>query len=244
MHHSLELEEPLLPDVPFPGEFAAAWRNPALEPIPFWRPSECRRPRNRCCSRQACSCWRLSRRMPRWRPSTAGSCCVCCRRSRHDGAGPPARLGSVASILTAIIYMLGGSAASRLRRPGHDHCPYAYFRWRSGPSTSSWSGAGFRAGRYSSACWPGPDGTRARSGGVASSARFWSFRLVFLAFRSGAPLNFLRARAGVLAVAALTGASILLVPSLLTMQFLGTSNRPGIPYGVAAAGLAGAGRIS
>jgi hypothetical protein len=61
-------------------------------------------------------------------------------------------------------------------------------------------------------------------------------RLLFLTFRSRHPLRFLGGRAGVLAVAALTGAAILIVPSLLTMQFLGTSNRPGIAYGVAAAG--------
>jgi hypothetical protein len=61
-------------------------------------------------------------------------------------------------------------------------------------------------------------------------------RLLFLTFRSRQPLGFLRERAGVLAFAALVGVALLIVPSLLTMQFLGTSNRPGIAYGVAAAG--------
>ena len=40
-------------------------------------------------------------------------------------------------------------------------------------------------------------------------------------------------------VAAFVGGAILAVPSLLTMQFLGDSNRPGIPYGVALAAVGG-----
>jgi hypothetical protein len=141
--------------------------------------------------------------------------------------------GSVAALLTAIIYMLGGSAASRLQHTGMI-VSYAYF------PLALWAFDVLleRRGLGRAALF----GVLAALMALGRDQVAFLFcavlvvRLVFLAFRSGAPLNFLRARAGVLAVAALTGASILLVPSLLTMQFLGTSNRPGIPYGVAAAG--------
>ena len=61
-------------------------------------------------------------------------------------------------------------------------------------------------------------------------------RAVFAACGSDAPLGYLRERLGPLALGAFVIAAILFIPALLTMQFLGDSNRPGIAFGVAAAG--------
>ena len=60
--------------------------------------------------------------------------------------------------------------------------------------------------------------------------------LVFAAAQSGNALIYLRARAGILALSVTLILTILIVPALLTMQFLADSNRPGIPFGVAAVG--------
>ena len=56
------------------------------------------------------------------------------------------------------------------------------------------------------------------------------------ALESGAPLTFLGRRFLILASSGLVFAALMAVPTLLTMQFLHDSNRPGIAYGVAAAG--------
>jgi hypothetical protein len=61
-------------------------------------------------------------------------------------------------------------------------------------------------------------------------------RVIFAVVRSGAPFAYVRSRLGVLALGGCVVAAIVCVPALLTMQFLGDSNRPGIAFGVAAAG--------
>jgi hypothetical protein len=60
--------------------------------------------------------------------------------------------------------------------------------------------------------------------------------VVFAAFQSGNALVYLRARAGVLALSAALILAIMIVPVLLTMQFLAHSNRPGYHFGAAAVG--------
>lgn len=50
------------------------------------------------------------------------------------------------------------------------------------------------------------------------------------------PLRWLAARIPALLVAGFVGAALLIVPVLLTLQLLATSNRPAIPYGVAVTG--------
>jgi hypothetical protein len=147
--------------------------------------------------------------------------------ARRRGWGP------AAAVLTAIIYMLGGSAASRLQHTGMI-ISYAYFPlalWAF-DVLMEWRGLG-RAllfGGLAALMALGRDQVAFLFCAVLGG------RLLFLTFRSPTPLSFLRERAAVLTLAALTAAAILIVPSLLTMQFLGTSNRPGIAYGVAAAG--------
>jgi hypothetical protein len=147
--------------------------------------------------------------------------------ARRRGWGP------AAAVLTAMIYMLGGSAASRLQHTGMI-VSYAYF------PLALWAfdvlmerrglGRAVLFGVLAALMALGRDQVAFLFCVVLAG------RMIFLTFRSGRPLPFLSERAGVLALAAVTGAAILVVPSLLTMQFLGTSNRPGIAYGVAAAG--------
>ena len=60
--------------------------------------------------------------------------------------------------------------------------------------------------------------------------------VVCCALESGSALLYLRARAGALLFSAVLVFAIMAVPVLLTMQFLADSNRPGFPFGVAAAG--------
>ena len=141
--------------------------------------------------------------------------------------------GSVAAVLTALIYMLGGSAASRLQHTGMI-VSYAYFPLALWALDVLLERRGFgRAVLF---------GVLAALMALGRDQVAFLFcavlvgRQIFLTFRSGRPLRFLQERAAVLAIAALIGAAILIVPTLLTMQFLGSSNRPGIAYGVAAAG--------
>jgi hypothetical protein len=147
--------------------------------------------------------------------------------ARRRGWGP------AAAVLTGMIYMLGGSAASRLQHTGMI-VSYAYF------PLALWAfdvlmerrglGRAVLFGVLAALMALGRDQVAFLFCVVLAG------RMIFLTFRSGRPLPFLSERAGVLALAAVTAAAILVVPSLLTMQFLGTSNRPGIAYGVAAAG--------
>ncbi|MEA2833212.1 MAG: hypothetical protein QOG66_1414, partial [Methylobacteriaceae bacterium] len=147
--------------------------------------------------------------------------------ARRRGWGPSA------AVLTAMIYMLGGSAASRLQHTGMI-ISYAYFPLALWAFDVLMERRGFgRAvlfGVLAALMALGRDQVAFLFCAVLGG------RLLFLTFRSRHPLGFLRERAGVLALAALAGVALLMVPSLLTMQFLGTSNRPGIAYGVAAAG--------
>ncbi|GAC1335695.1 MAG: hypothetical protein NVSMB26_20820 [Beijerinckiaceae bacterium] len=138
-----------------------------------------------------------------------------------------------AALLTAIIYMLGGAAASRLQHTGMI-VSYAYF------PLALWSFDVLmeRRGLGRAVLFGVLAGLMAlgRDQVAFLFCAMLAGRLVFLTLRSGRIIDFLRERAGIIAVAALTGAAILIVPSLLTLQFLDASNRPGIPYGVAAAG--------
>ncbi|MBI1867558.1 MAG: hypothetical protein HYS06_04590 [Methylocystis sp.] len=61
-------------------------------------------------------------------------------------------------------------------------------------------------------------------------------RIIHAAFASRRPLGYLKERWAVLFASSAGAAAILAVPVLLTMQFLADSNRPGIAFGVAAAG--------
>ena len=61
-------------------------------------------------------------------------------------------------------------------------------------------------------------------------------KAIFETASAPSPLAYLKPRLGLLVMMAAIGGALLAVPSLLTMQFLMTSNRPSFGYGVAAMG--------
>ncbi|HTV31613.1 MAG TPA: hypothetical protein VME69_00650, partial [Methylocella sp.] len=136
-------------------------------------------------------------------------------------------------ILSAILFMLGGAASSRLQHTGII-ISYSYF------PAALWC-LELALERYSY--------RHALAFGIcASLMALGRDQVAFLlcmvllgygvdaASRSGAPFAYLKARLGVLATAAVVILALLSVPALLTLQFLADSNRPGFPFGVAAVG--------
>lgn len=138
-----------------------------------------------------------------------------------------------AAVLSGLIFMLGGVAASRLQHTGMI-ISYSFF------PLALWmleimlerprilNGVGF--GVLASLMALGRDQVAYLFCLVLIA------RVVHAAWTSRRPLDYLAARWLVLLAAGATGAAILAVPVLLTMQFLASSNRPGIAFGVAAAG--------
>lgn len=137
------------------------------------------------------------------------------------------------AVLAAMVFMLGGVASSRLQHTGMI-ISYSFFPW------ALWAldlalerrSAKFAAlfGLFACLMALGRDQV------AFLLALVLIGRLVWLTAASGDVFTYVKTRAGVIA---LMGAIVLIVmaaPTLLTMQFLGTSNRPGISYGVAAAG--------
>ncbi len=137
------------------------------------------------------------------------------------------------AVLAAILFMLGGAASSRLQHTGII-ISYSFF------PAALWSLDVMLERR--SACSALVFGLCASLMvlGRDQVAFLLSLTLiaylVFAAAQSGSALAFLRQRAGVVARAALIIIAVMGVPILLTMQFIAESNRPGFPFGVAAAG--------
>ncbi|MBO0733507.1 MAG: hypothetical protein J2P49_04165 [Methylocapsa sp.] len=138
-----------------------------------------------------------------------------------------------AAVLTAIVFMLGGAASSRLQHTGII-ISYSFF------PAALWM-LDLMLERRSL--------RHALAFGLAASLMALgrdqvAFLLclvlmgypIYLATQSGNAWAYLRARAGVLALSAGLILAIMVVPVLLTMQFLAFSNRPGFPFGVAAVG--------
>ncbi|SFK14421.1 hypothetical protein [Methylocapsa palsarum] len=138
-----------------------------------------------------------------------------------------------AAVLAAIIFMLGGAASSRLQHTGmiisYSFFPAALWFLDIALERRSYRFA-FLFGLFASLMALGRDQVAFLLCAVLIG------RLAFLALQSERPLKYLGERTGVLALGGAVGAAILIVPALLTMQFLGESNRPGIAFGVAAAG--------
>ena len=137
------------------------------------------------------------------------------------------------AVLAALIFMLGGAASSRLQHTGmiisYSFFPAALWSLELALERRSYRFA-FLFGICASLMALGRDQVAFLMCMVLVG------RLIFAAFQSGQALDYLRARAGVLALSVTVIGSILFIPALLTMQFLGDSNRPGIAFGVAAAG--------
>ncbi|MGI8569264.1 MAG: YfhO family protein [Methylocella sp.] len=135
------------------------------------------------------------------------------------------------AVLAALIFMLGGAASSRLQHTGiiisYSFFPAALWCLDIALARRSYRFA-LAFGLAASLMALGRDQVAFLLCMVCAGY------LVFAAAQSGNALVYLRARSGVLALSAALILAILVVPALLTMQFLADSNRPGFPFGVAA----------
>jgi Bacterial membrane protein YfhO len=138
-----------------------------------------------------------------------------------------------AAVLAAAIFMLGGAASARLQHTGmiisYAYFPLALITLESMLERCSY----WRAVLFGvlAACL-----ALGRDQVAYLMALILIGRVIWLAIAAQNRWAYLRPRIGPLALAGFVGAALMVVPVLLTMQFLGASNRPGIAYGVAAAG--------
>ena len=155
-----------------------------------------------------------------------GGCCVLllCRARGHE---------PVAAVMASLIFMFGGAVSSRLQHTGMI-VSYALF-----PFALLTLERLIERARVRDAFAFGVAASLMALGRDQVAFLFCLILLLRVAHATVCardPATFLRRRAGVLLLAGVTGAAILAAPALLTMQFLGGSNRPGISFGVAAAG--------
>jgi hypothetical protein len=135
--------------------------------------------------------------------------------------------------LAAIIFMLGGAASSRLQHTGII-ISYSFF------PAALWCldvMLEFRSFRF--ALLFAVAGSLMALGRDQVAFLLCTILIGYVAYsalQSGSALVYLRARAGVLLFSAALIFAMMAVPVLLTLQFLADSNRPGFPFGVAAAG--------
>ena len=138
-----------------------------------------------------------------------------------------------AAVLAAIVFMLGGSASGRLQHTGmiisYAFLPVALLTLELMLERRSYLLAPVFA--LCAACM-----ALGRDQVAFLMALILIGRVLWLVAGAKDRLAYVRARIGPLALAGFLVAAIMAVPVLLTMQFLGSSNRPGIAYGVAAAG--------
>ena len=149
------------------------------------------------------------------------------------GVSRRARWHPAAAVLAAIIYMLGGAASSRLQHTGMI-ISYGFFPlalWLLDVALERCSLVGATAFGATAALM-----ALGRDQVAFMLCATLLGRLAWHLARSGDAPAYLLRRLPTLAVAAATVVAIVALPVLLTLQFLGASNRPGIAYGVAAAG--------
>lgn len=157
----------------------------------------------------------------------AGGALVMVALCRRYGLAP------APAVLAALVFMLGGSASARLQHTGMI-VSYAYFPLALLALENLLARARARDGLWFALA--------ASLMAVGRDQVAFLFCLALIARAASAvalapaPLAFLRARALPLGLAAVLGAALLAVPTLLTLQLLADSNRPAISYGVAAAG--------
>lgn len=137
------------------------------------------------------------------------------------------------AVLAAFIFILGGAASSRLQHTGMI-ISYSYF------PAALWSLELVleRRSRRSALLFGVVCALMAlgRDQVAFLLCNVLLGRVAWAAWDSGRPLSYLRERTCVLLLGGGTAAGLLAIPVLLTIQFLDESNRPGISYGVAAAG--------
>jgi hypothetical protein len=139
----------------------------------------------------------------------------------------------LAAILAAVIFMLGGAASSRLQHTGII-ISYSFF-----PIALWCLDVMLERCSYRFACAFGISASLMALGRDQVAFLLCTALLGYVAYaaaQSSNTLVYLRARAGVVTLSAALILVIIAVPVLLTMQFVADSNRPGFPFGVAAAG--------
>lgn len=137
------------------------------------------------------------------------------------------------AVAAAMVFVLGGSASARLQHTGmiisYGFVPLAWWLLEEALARRSYA-FGLAFAVVAAVMTVGRDQVAFLCGlsliGVA----------VHAILTAPAPLAYLRARIGVLAVMGVVGGALLAVPSLLTMQFLMTSTRPSFGYGAAIMG--------
>ena len=138
-----------------------------------------------------------------------------------------------AAVFAALIYMFGGSACARLQHTGmiisYGWFPLAFWSLELMLARNSWrKGAlfGFCAAMMA----------LGRDQVTYLFCLFLVANVIWHGARSGRPVAYLRDRWAPLLAGAVVGGALLAIPALLTMQFLGGSNRPSIGYATAVAG--------
>lgn len=136
-------------------------------------------------------------------------------------------------ILAAAIFILGVSASSRLQHTGmilsFSFFPWALWSLETASAKRSYL-HGLLFGVVAALMAQGRDQ-------VAYLFCLWLIAtLIYEVISAEKPLIYLQKRILLIVLMGAVGAALLAVPVLLTMQFLAQSNRPGIPYGVAAEG--------
>ncbi|MGO4705885.1 YfhO family protein [Microvirga sp. 2MCAF38] len=139
----------------------------------------------------------------------------------------------VGAVIAAIVFMLGGSATARLQHTGiilsYGFFPLALLLLEEALDRKSYS-LGVLFAMVAAFLTIGRD----------QVAFLCALTLICVAahriFTSERPLVYFRTRVGILLIMGFVGGALLAVPSILTMQFLATSTRPGFGYGVAAMG--------
>jgi hypothetical protein len=137
------------------------------------------------------------------------------------------------AVLAAMLFMLGGAASSRLQHTGII-ISYSFFPAALWSLDAALERLSLRSALAFGLCACLMALGRDQVAFLLSTVLIGY--VVFAAVRSGNVLVYLRSRAGVLALSAALIVAMMIVPVLLTMQFLADSNRPGFPFGVAAAG--------
>lgn len=137
------------------------------------------------------------------------------------------------AVLAGMVFMLGGAAASRLQHTGiiisYSFFPLALLTLEIAVARRSYAFA-VAFGLFGALLVLGRDQVAFLFAFALVAAFAWHVS------REEKPLAFFRTRLPLLMLATVIIVAVLAIPSLLTIQFLAASNRPGIPYGVAAAG--------
>lgn len=137
------------------------------------------------------------------------------------------------AVLAAVIFMLGGSAAARLQHTGMI-ISYAFL-----PIALLWLELMLTRRSYRDAAFFGVTSALMALGrdqvAFLGCVMMLSVVLAHVAMHRR-PVRTLAQLAGPLVLAGLIGVCILVVPAILTVQLLSTSNRPGIAFGMAAMG--------